>query len=313
MHVPDGFLSGGVAALTWGAAAGSILAAIRRERRAEEPMPAGILGSVAAFLFAAQMINVPVAPGTSGHLVGATLAAVLLGPWRACLAMSAVLAVQALIFQDGGIAAYGANVLDMAVAGPFVGFAVASIAGRLVRGPRGAVVGGVLGGFAATVTGATLVAVWLGLSGLYPLGGILPVLVVSHVVIGLLEAALTGAILVTLLTWRPDLAAALAGPAARRPATMAAGVFGFAVALALIAGPWASTRPDGLQAAANTLGFADRARAAWPALAAMRDLPWARFVLGAPGMAGALGTGASALLAWAISRSLAVPGDETHR
>ena len=128
MHIPDGFLSARVAAATFAVAAAGIASALRAERREVAPMPAGILGSVAAFLFAAQMVNVPVAPGTSGHLVGATLAAVLLGPWRALLAIAAVLAVQALLFQDGGILAYGANLVDMGLAGCFVGYARSRVA-----------------------------------------------------------------------------------------------------------------------------------------------------------------------------------------
>jgi len=209
MHIPDGFLSGGAAATAWVVAGAGVASALRAERGEAMPMPAGILGSVAAFLFAAQLVNVPVLPGTSGHLVGATLAAVLLGPWRAVLAVAAVLAVQALLFQDGGILAYGANLTDMGLAGCFVGYAIARAAGRSLKGPRGIAAGAVLGAFAATVAGAVGVSIWLALSGLYPLAGILPVMLVTHVAIGLLEAALTGAVLVTLLRWRPDLVAGL--------------------------------------------------------------------------------------------------------
>lgn len=209
MHIPDGFLSPGVAATAWAVAATGVASALRSERREAAPMPAGILGSVAAFLFAVQLVNVPVAAGTSGHLVGATLAAVLLGPWRALLAVAAVLSVQALLFQDGGIVAYGANLIDMGFSGCFVGYAIARVAGRLVSGPRGIAAGAVVGAFAATVSGAVGVSIWLSLSRLYPLSGILPVMLVTHVAIGLLEAALTGAILVTLLRWRPDLVAGL--------------------------------------------------------------------------------------------------------
>ena len=160
-------------------------------------MPAGVLGAAAAFVFAAQMINVPVAPATSGHLVGAALIAVLMGPWRGLIVMAVVLAVQALLFQDGGITALGANVTDMGLGGVFSGYAVAALITKGARSPRGYVIGGVLGAFAATLVAATLTAVWLGLSGLYPLRGILPVMLVTHALIGVLEAALTGAILVT--------------------------------------------------------------------------------------------------------------------
>jgi len=277
--------------------------ALRAERREATPMPAGILGSVAAFIFAAQMVNVPVASGTSGHLVGATLAAVLLGPWRALLAIAAVLAVQALLFQDGGILAYGANLADMGLAGCFVGYAIARVVGRRVSGPRGIAAGAVLGGFAATVSGAVGVSIWLSLSGLYPLSGILPVMLVTHVAIGLLEASLTGAILVTLLRWRPDFVAGLdASVAGRRPAVFALGLLGTALAVAAFVAPFASALPDGLEKTAETLGFASRARAPWSRLAAI-----------APAVTGVIGTVAAAVLAWAVSRTLATMDDDAHR
>jgi len=276
---------------------------LRAERREAAPMPAGILGSVAAFIFAAQMVNVPVAAGTSGHLVGATLAAVLLGPWRALLAIAAVLAVQALLFQDGGILAYGANLADMGLSGGFVGYAIARVVGRRVTGPRGIAAGAVLGAFAATVSGAVGVSIWLSLSGLYPLSGILPVMLVTHVAIGLLEAALTGAILVTLLRWRPDLVAGLdASVAGRRPVVLALGLLGAALAVAAFVAPFASALPDGLEKTAETLGFASRARALLPGLAVV-----------APAVTGVIGTVAAAALAFAVGRKLATLDDDAHR
>jgi cobalt/nickel transport system permease protein len=303
MHIPDGFLSPGVAATAWVVAASGVAAALRAERREAAPMPAGILGSVAAFIFAAQMVNVPVAAGTSGHLVGATLAAVLLGPWRALLAIAAVLAVQALLFQDGGILAYGANLADMGLSGGFVGYAIARVVGRRVTGPRGIAAGAVLGAFAATVSGAVGVSIWLSLSGLYPLSGILPVMLVTHVAIGLLEAALTGAILVTLLRWRPDLVAGLdASVAGRRPVVLALGLLGAALAVAAFVAPFASALPDGLEKTAETLGFASRARALLPGLAVV-----------APAVTGVIGTVAAAALAFAVGRKLATLDDDAHR
>jgi cobalt/nickel transport system permease protein len=211
MHIPDGFLSGGVAATTWVVAGAAVASALAAERKEPQPMPAGILGAVAAFLFAAQMVNIPVLPGTSGHLVGATLAAVLLGPWRALLAVAAVLGVQALLFQDGGILAYGANLADMGLAGAFAGYAVARTVDSRFSSPGGVAAGAVIGAFTSTVVAAVGASIWLSMSGLYPFAGILPVMLVSHVAIGVLEAALTGAVLVTLLRFRPDLVAGSTG------------------------------------------------------------------------------------------------------
>jgi cobalt/nickel transport system permease protein len=314
VHIPDGFLGPGVAAATWVVAGGSLAVALRTERREGQPMPAGILGSVAAFVFAAQAINVPVAAGTSGHLVGATLAALLLGPWRALLAMAAVLSVQALLFQDGGIAAWGANFVDMGLAGAFVGYGVARLVGTSIRGPRGVVAGGVLGAFAATLSGATLVACWLGLSGLYPPDGILPLMIVTHVPIGVLEGALTGSILATLLRWRPDLVHQLGGPAMiRRPVVVATGIGSVAVLAAIVMAPLSSSLPDGLETTARTLGFASRAHPLWHAPMAGYALLAGWPALAAPAIAGAIGTVAAAVLAWALSRSLALRDDDAHR
>jgi cobalt/nickel transport system permease protein len=304
MHIPDGLLAPGVATSTWLVAGASIALALRAERDDPAPMPAGVLGSVAAFLFAVQTINVPVAAGTSGHMVGAMLAAVLLGPWRAMLAMAAVLAVQALLFQDGGLTAFGANFIDMGLSGCLVGYAVARLAGRFVRGPRG---------FAATVGGAALASVWLAASGLYPLRGILPVMLVSHVAIGLLEAALTGAIVVTLLAVRPDLAAGIGVEREeRRPVALGSGVFGVALVVAAFVAPFASPLPDGLETTARTLGLAERAGSLWHAPILEHPFPWARLAIVAPAAAGVIGTLAAGVLAWAISRSLAIHDDASH-
>ena len=313
MHVPDGFLSGPVAGATWILAGGSIATALRVERAEPVTVPAGMLGSLAAFVFAAQMVNIPVAPGTSGHLVGATLVAMLVGPWRALIVMAAVLAIQAVLFQDGGLTAYGANLLDMGVAGTFVGFALASFVARAVSGLRGYAVGAVLGAFAATLAGAVLTALWLALSGLYPLRGILPLMLVTHSAIGCLEAALTGAILVTVLRWRPDLVAGPGGAAdSHRPAAMALGLFGLAVVVAAFVAPFASHLPDGLERTALDLGFSDRARPLLPAFLENNSLFSGSLARLSPLLAALVGTCLVALVAWAAARSLARSNDAEH-
>jgi cobalt/nickel transport system permease protein len=314
MHVPDGFLSAPIAAATSAVAVVGLAVALRAERREPVAVPAGILGALAAFVFAAQMVNVPVAPGTSGHLVGATLVAMIVGPWRATLVMAAVLLIQATLFQDGGLTALGANLLDLGFAGAFVGFTVATLARTVVRGPRGYAAGAVLGAFVATLASAALAAFWLGLSGLYPLSGILPVLLITHSAIGVLEAALTGAVLATLLRWRPDLIASPEPSAGgERPAAMAVGLFGLALAVAAFAAPFASGLPDGLERAAVDLGFAGREAPLMPgALSATRAF---RSGLGAlaPIAAGAIGTALAGLIAWAAARALARQADVSHR
>ena len=121
LHIPDGFVSAPVAAVGWVLAAAAIALAARRADRNLDERAAPLMGVMAAFIFAGQMVNFPVAGGTSGHLVGGALAAILLGPWAAIIVMTAVVALQALLFQDGGLAALGVNTLNMAVISALVG------------------------------------------------------------------------------------------------------------------------------------------------------------------------------------------------
>ncbi len=208
LHIPDGFLSGHVAAGTAVVAFVVVAVALRVADRTirEEQVP--LLGVLAAFVFAAQMLNFPVAGGTSGHFLGATLAAVLLGPWLACLVMTVVISAQALAFADGGIGALGANVLNMGVLGALLaGFAVAAIV-RTV-GPRRSGYLVFVGGTAwvAVMLGATATSVQLALSGTVPLSTVLPAMLGVHALIGVGEALITVAAVSGVLAARPDLVA----------------------------------------------------------------------------------------------------------
>jgi cobalt/nickel transport system permease protein len=313
MHIPDGFLAAGVTGITWAGAGIGVAAALRAEKADQNPMPAGILGATAAFVFAAQMINVPVAPGMSGHLVGAALSAVLLGPWRAVIVMAVVLTVQALLFQDGGITALGANTLDMGVAASLTAFAVASLSSRWRTSLRARVVGGVLGAFAATLVSAVLTGLWLGLSGLYPVVPIVQLMLVTHVAIGLLEAGLTGAVLATVVRWRPDLLRGLSGEPAAAGTALAGGLLGVGIAGAAFLSPFASALPDGLEHAAERLGFATRASASWPAPFPDYSLPFLTSPALATAAASIFGTILAALVAWGVSRGVRQPGHDAHR
>jgi cobalt/nickel transport system permease protein len=295
MHIPDGFLSASVAASTWGAGAFGLGWALRAERSEPDAAPAGTLGALAAFTFAAQLVNLPILPGTSGHLVGGTLAAAIVGPSRGLLVMAAVLAVQALLFQDGGVTAYGANLVAMGAMGSVGGYAVGTLVARVVGGVRGLVAGAVVGAFVATLAGA-----------------VLPLLLSLHVPIAVLEAALTGAILATLARWRPDLLHGLQRAGSRR--APAWGLLVLGLAIAAFAAPFASSLPDGLETAARTLGFAASARGLWPAPAPDYALPWLAVGRAASALAGLLGTLAAATLAWALTRGLgAGRSAEPHR
>src|SRR3954453_22001373 len=166
MHIPDGFLTPEVALACAVPAAACVAIGLRRANVELDERRVPLLGVTAAFIFAAQMLNFPVAGGTSGHFLGAALAAILLGPWLACLVMAVVIGVQAFVFADGGITALGANVLNMGVIGALVvgGLMLAArgVAGQR-RGAFLAVAG--VGAWLAVMAGATATAVELAIAG----------------------------------------------------------------------------------------------------------------------------------------------------
>jgi cobalt/nickel transport system permease protein len=206
MHIPDGFLSPEVAAGTAVVAAGAVAVGLRQagERLDERQVP--LLGVTGAFVFAVQMLNFPVAGGTSGHFLGASLAAVLLGPWLACLVMAVVLGTQCFIFADGGISALGANVMNMGVIGALLVGGLMVGARHVLPHRRGvllAVAG--TGAWLAVVAGALGTSLCLAASGTIALGTVVPAMVGVHAVIGLGEAAITVAALSAMMATRPDL------------------------------------------------------------------------------------------------------------
>lgn len=208
MHVPDGFMDSPTCLVAGATALLGVTHAVRvqrAERPGEDRVPMAAL--VATFVFAAQMINVPIAGGTSGHLIGAALAAVLVGPAAAVICLSGVLAVQAVFFADGGVTALGVNVTLMALVGTLVGWvvfrAVLSARPQMSTVPVAAALGGLL---SVPVTAAAF-------AGLFALGGRAHVdlsdLVVSmvewHSLIGVGEAIVTGLVVAAVMSVRPDL------------------------------------------------------------------------------------------------------------
>lgn len=188
----------------WVVSAGSVSLAAHRARRRLDDRTVPLLGVTAAFVFAAQMLNFPVAGGTSGHFTGGVLSAILLGPAAGLLAMSSVLAIQCLVFQDGGLTALGANIFNMGVAGCLVGWAVWRGVLALTRG-RGRSVAAFLAAWLSVVLASSLCAVELGLAGTVPLKTALFAMAGVHAVIGLVEGAITAAILELIGRVRPDL------------------------------------------------------------------------------------------------------------
>jgi cobalt/nickel transport system permease protein len=206
MHIPDGFVNIPVAAATYVASGGSLAYAVRRtnEELGEKQVP--LMGVMGAFIFAAQMLNFPVAGGTSGHLIGGALATILLGPWAGMLIITSVLVVQALIFQDGGLVALGANVFNMGVVACLVGHYAFNWLKRLLgEGTQGVVISGFVAAWASVVVAAIVCALELAISGTSALAVVLPAMTLVHVLIGIGEGLITVAVLVFLTATRRDL------------------------------------------------------------------------------------------------------------
>jgi cobalt/nickel transport system permease protein len=210
MHIPDGFLTPEVAAVCAVPAVGAVGYGLRRASRELDERRVPLLGVTAAFVFAAQMLNFPVAGGTSGHFLGAALAAILLGPWLAGVVLSVVLVVQAFVFADGGITALGANVLNMGVIGGLVVGGLMVGAQRVLPKRRGvflAVAGA--GAWLAVMAGAGATSIELAISGTVPLGTVLPPMLGVHALIGIGEAIITVAAVSAVLSTRPDVVRAI--------------------------------------------------------------------------------------------------------
>jgi cobalt/nickel transport system permease protein len=208
MHVPDGFLDAPTSMATAVVAVAGVALALRRSRSDLDDRVAPLAGLVATFVFAAQMLNFPVATGTSGHLLGGALAAVLVGPWTATLCMTVVLLVQALVFADGGLTALGTNVTLMALIGVWVGWLVFALARRVLPSrpasvPAAAATAAVL---SVPVTAAAFAGLFLvGGSAPVPAGTLFGAMITWHALIGIGEAVITYLVVSAVMSVRPDL------------------------------------------------------------------------------------------------------------
>ncbi len=256
-HIPDGFLSAQVMAGTAAVSVVSLTVAVRRSGRHLAEREAPVLGAATAFVFAAQMLNFPLGAGTSAHLLGGVLVGTIVGPWAAMLVLFAVALVQALLFQDGGIGALGANTLNMAVLGVGGGMLVYRwLVALLGVGLRRRMVAAAIAGFGSTVLVGVGVAVELALSETVPLVPALVAVGGGHALMGIGEGVITGAILGMVLRARPELVSGVQPPSAWDRA-FAYTVTGAAVLVAVAAGYLASQRPDVFESAANRLGVAE--------------------------------------------------------
>ncbi|MFJ6086167.1 energy-coupling factor ABC transporter permease [Streptomyces sp. NPDC092369] len=335
MHVPDGFINAPTSAVTGVVAAGAIAVSLRGARRELDERTAPLAGLVAAFIFAVQMLNFPVAAGTSGHLLGGALAAILVGPYTGVLCVSVVLLMQGILFADGGLTALGVNITDMAIVTTVVAYAIFRGLVKVLPRKRRSIT---VASFVAALLSVPAAAVAFTL--LYAVGGTTDVaigkvataMIGVHVLIGIGEAAITALTVGAVIAVRPDLVYGARGleqrlklrvdgalvdvptpepaPVAARTSRRALWITGLVTSLVLagFVSFYASSNPDGLEKVAADKGIDKKAEehaSADSPLAdyGVKDVENARL---SGGLAGVLGVGvtivAGSAVFWAVRR-----------
>ncbi|WDT92002.1 PDGLE domain-containing protein [Streptomyces sp. SCSIO-PteL053] len=345
MHVPDGFIDAPVSVAAGVFAAGAVAVSLRGARRELDERTAPLAGLVAAFIFAVQMLNFPVAAGTSGHLMGGALAAILVGPYTAVLCLSVVLLLQGIFFADGGLTALGVNITVMGVVTVVVAYAVFRLlTGLLPRTRRSATASAFVAALVSVPASAAAFTLlyWIGGTTDIPIGKVFTAMVGVHVLIGIGEAIITALTVGAVLAVRPDLVHGVQGslaaplklridgelvdaPAATRdpePAPARRSTRGFwitglvsAFLLAGVVSFYASADPDGLERVAADQGIDEKAEEHGAA-----DSPLADYGVGdianarlSGGLAGVIGVSATVVVGtgvfWVIRRRKEEPGD----
>ncbi|GGS34504.1 MULTISPECIES: energy-coupling factor ABC transporter permease [Streptomyces] len=345
MHVPDGFIDAPVSVAAGVFAAGAVAVSLRGARRELDERTAPLAGLVAAFIFAVQMLNFPVAAGTSGHLMGGALAAILVGPYTAVLCLSVVLLLQGIFFADGGLTALGVNITVMGVVTVVVAYAVFRLlTGLLPRTRRSATASAFVAALVSVPASAAAFTLlyWIGGTTDIPIGKVFTAMVGVHVLIGIGEAIITALTVGAVLAVRPDLVHGVQGslaaplklridgelvdaPAATRdpePAPARRSTRGFwitglvsAFLLAGVVSFYASANPDGLERVAADQGIDEKVEEHGAA-----DSPLADYGVGdianarlSGGLAGVIGVSATVVVGtgvfWVIRRRREEPGD----
>ncbi len=313
MHIPDGFLDAKTAVASGALAVAGLAVAIRQVNRTLPRSKTPLMGLAAAFVFAAQMLNFPVAGGTSGHLLGGVLAAVLLGPAAGAVVISAVLILQCFLFSDGGVLALGANVFNMAIVGTVGGYGIYSLARRLVKGLHGQITAVVFAAWCSTLLASLACAGELAFSGTAPAGVVFPAMSGVHVLIGLCEALITALVILAIRKVRPE----LVDPEHRQAGSVgwevpALGLV-IALGLAMFIAPFASSWPDGLEKVAAQLGFEEHAKAMMKSLIPDYQMPGISSEGLATAVAGLVGTVIMFAAAWIVGGLLVRRETKTGR
>ncbi|CAN5832848.1 energy-coupling factor ABC transporter permease [soil metagenome] len=266
MHAPDGFLNVGTAVTTGAVSAGAVGASLRHMRTSLADRQVPLAGLAAAFIFAAQMINFPVAAGTTGHLLGGALAAILLGPATGAVVVTVVVVIQALAFADGGLTALGYNVLNMALVTAFGGYAIFVLSRKLLPDTATGVTAAtaLAAGLSVPLSAMAFAIEWLfGATAPVPFDTVFGAVVGVHVLIGIGEGAISAMAIGAVLAARPDLVhgardLSRAQTAARTRVGMRAVAIGALLVTLLVAAvvsQFAAAQPDGLERVAIDQGF----------------------------------------------------------
>ncbi|GHD34505.1 energy-coupling factor ABC transporter permease [Streptomyces galbus] len=330
MHVPDGFINAPTSAVTAVVAAGAIAVSLRGARRELDERTAPLAGLVAAFIFAVQMLNFPVAAGTSGHLLGGALAAILVGPCTGVLCVSVVLLMQGILFADGGLTALGVNITDMAIVTTVVSYALfRALVKVLPRSRRSVTVASFVAALVSVPAAAVAFTVIYAIGGTtdVSIGKVATAMIGVHVLIGIGEAVITALTVGAVIAVRPDLvhgargleqrlklrvngelvdapSAPAAAPVAARTSRRALWVSGLVTSLVLagFVSYYASSSPDGLEKVAADHGIdrkAEQHAGAGSPLAdyGVKDVKDARL---SGGLAGVIGVGVTVVAGSAV-------------
>ncbi|MFF9153205.1 energy-coupling factor ABC transporter permease [Streptomyces sp. NPDC014846] len=334
MHVPDGFIDAPTSAVTGVVAAGALAVSLRGARRELDERTAPLAGLVAAFIFAVQMLNFPVAAGTSGHLLGGALAAILVGPCTGVLCVSVVLLMQGVLFADGGLTALGVNITDMALVTTVVSYALfRGLLAVLPRGRRSVTVASFVAALVSVPAAAVAFTLIYAIGGTtdISIGKVATAMIGVHVLIGIGEAVITALTVGAVVAVRPDLvhgarglrqrlqlrvngtlvdAPAPSAPVAARTSRRTLWVTGLVTSLVLagFVSFYASADPDGLEKVAHDKGIDKKAEAH-----AASDSPLADYGVKdvsdarlSGGLAGVIGVGvtvvAGSAVFWAVRR-----------
>jgi cobalt/nickel transport system permease protein len=205
VHIPDGFLAINTWVPTWIFSVWGLGYCLKKTAARLKDKTIPLMGVMAAFIFAAQMLNFPVMAGTSGHLLGGVLAAVLLGPYPGFIVISIVLVVQAFVFQDGGITTLGANIFNMAFIGSIGGYFVYNLIRLKLQVNNKILIATAIASWLSVVVASVVCAIELAISGISPLKVVLPAMVFVHIFIGIGEAVISTLVIAFVLKVRPDL------------------------------------------------------------------------------------------------------------